>query len=126
MRKTSTSLPKIFPCLTILFSALHGFSIDGPLTPEKAIETFGHDPAVKIECVASEPDVISPVAVAWDEKGRMYVVEDRGYPVGPGKGNPPAGQVVLFEDTDGDGKYDKRTVFVDHLTFPNGVMPWKG
>jgi putative membrane-bound dehydrogenase-like protein len=56
----------------------------------------------------------------------MYVVEDRGYPVGPGKGKPPIGQVVLLEDTDGDGKYDKGTVFADGLTFPNGVLPWKG
>jgi putative membrane-bound dehydrogenase-like protein len=70
--------------------------------------------------------VVDPVAVAWDERGRMYVVEDRGYPTGPGKGNPPAGQVVLLEDTDGDGKYDKRAVFADGLTFPNGVMPWNG
>ena len=108
------------------FAALSCLALDGPLTPEQAMQTFRLDPGLKIECVASEPDVISPVAVAWDEQGKMYVVEDRGYPVGPGKGKPPVGQVVLFEDTNGDGKYDKRTVFAEQLTFPNGVMPWKG
>ncbi len=70
--------------------------------------------------------VIDPVALAWDERGRLFVVEDRGYPTGPGKGNPPAGQVVMLEDTNGDGKYDHRTVYVDGLTFPNGVLPWNG
>ncbi|MDB6028327.1 MAG: putative rane-bound dehydrogenase [Verrucomicrobiales bacterium] len=109
-----------------LFAALTSSALDGPLTPEQAMASFRLDPGLKIECVASEPDVVSPVAVAWDEQGRMFVVENRGYPVGPGKGLPPAGQVVMFEDTNGDGKYDKRTVFADKLTFPNGVMPWKG
>jgi putative membrane-bound dehydrogenase-like protein len=101
-------------------------AIDGPLSPEDSLKYLKTEPGLKVELVAAEPMVVSPVAVAWDEKGRMYVVENRGYPVGPGKGQPPIGQVVLLEDTDGDGKYDKRTVFADGLTFPNGVMPWNG
>ncbi|EEF59051.1 PVC-type heme-binding CxxCH protein [Pedosphaera parvula] len=117
---------------TVLFTAslltavlVHAVT-DGPLTPEQAIASFRLDPGLKIECVAQEPMVVSPVAAAWDEKGRMYVVEDRGYPVGPGKGKKPVGQVVLLESTHHDGHYDKRTVFADGLTFPNGVMCWKG
>lgn len=101
-------------------------AIDGPLTPEQSLEYLKTEPGLKVELVASEPMIVDPVAVAWDEKGRMYVVEDRGYPVGPGKGQPPVGQVVLLEDTKGNGKYDKRTVFADGLTFPNGVLPWNG
>src|SRR6266850_4982882 len=101
-------------------------AIDGPLSPEDSLKYLKTEPGLKVELVAAEPMVVSPVAVAWDEKGRMYVVEDRGYPVGPGKGKPPVGQVVMLEDTNGDGKYDKRTVFADGLTFPNGVMCWKG
>lgn len=115
----------------ILFALLalagpFAFAIDGPLTPEQAIATFKVEPGLKVELVAAEPLVVDPVAVAFDEQGRMFVVENRGYPVGPGKGNPPIGKVVLLEDADGDGKYDKSTVFADGLTFPNGVMPWKG
>ncbi len=125
MRQRSVLTPKNFLFLSLV-PALAAFGLDGPLSPQQAIESFRIDPGLKIECVVSEPDVVSPVAVAWDEQGRMFVVEDRGYPVGPGKGKPPAGQVVLFEDTNGDGTYDKRTVFADQLTFPNGVMPWKG
>jgi putative membrane-bound dehydrogenase-like protein len=112
--------------LALVFFCFSSLAIDGPLTPAQSLEYLKAEPGLKVELVASEPMVIDPVAVAWDEKGRMYVVEDRGYPVGPGKGQPPAGQVVLLEDTRGDGKYDKRTVFADGLTFPNGVMPWKG
>src|SRR6516165_2498454 len=107
-----------------LFSALSSSAIDGPLTPQQSLQYLKTEPPLPVALVAAEPMALSPVAVAWDEKGRMYVVEDRGYPTGPGKGKPPVGQVVLLEDTDGDGKYDKRTVFADGLTFPNGVMPW--
>ncbi|MDB6056564.1 MAG: Membrane-bound dehydrogenase domain protein, partial [Verrucomicrobiales bacterium] len=101
-------------------------TIDGPLTPEQSIATFKTEPGLRIELVAAEPMVVDPVAIAFDEKGQLYVVENRGYPLGPGKGKPGEGQVVLLQSSKGDGHYDKRTVFADKLTFPNGVMPWKG
>src|SRR6266403_4195232 len=105
---------------------LPSLAIDGPLSPEDSLQYLKTEPGLKVELVAAEPMVVEPVAVAWDEKGRMFVVEDRGYPTGPGKGKPPVGQVVMLESTKGDGKYDKRTVYAEGLTFPNGVMPWKG
>lgn len=101
-------------------------AVDGPLTPEEALKTFKLEPNLKMELVAAEPTVISPVAIAFDEKGRMYVAEDRGYPVGPGKGKPPEGKIALLEDENGDGLFEKRTTFAEGLTFPNGVMCWKG
>src|SRR6266404_9306876 len=93
------------------FGAFLSHAIDGPLTPEQSLQYLKAEPGLRVELVAAEPMVVDPVAVAWDEKGRMFVVEDRGYPVGPGKGKPPVGQVVLLEDTKGNGHYDKRTVF---------------
>jgi putative membrane-bound dehydrogenase-like protein len=99
---------------------------DGPLTPEEAPKSFRLLPGLRLELVAAEPLVASPVAMAFDESGRLFVVENRGYPTGPGEGNPPAGRIALLEDTDGDGRMDRRTEFAKDLTYPNGLMPWKG
>jgi putative membrane-bound dehydrogenase-like protein len=98
---------------------------DGPLTPELAARSFQLEPGLRVELVAAEPMVQSPVALAFDDRGRMYVAENRGYPTGPGAGKPPAGRIALLEDTDGDGRMDRRTEFAQGLTYPNGVMPWR-
>ncbi|MDR3638850.1 MAG: c-type cytochrome [Isosphaeraceae bacterium] len=100
--------------------------LDGPLTPEQAPRSFRLEPGLRVELVAAEPLVVSPVALAFDERGRLYVAEDRGYPTGPGEGKPPVGRVALLEDTDGDGRMDRRHEFAEGLTYPNGVLPWKG
>jgi putative membrane-bound dehydrogenase-like protein len=89
---------------------------------------FELEPGYRIELAAAEPLIRDPVAIAFDERGRMYVVENRGYP-GPLEGDPqpaPQGVIALLEDTDGDGRYDKRTDFATGLTYPNGIMPWDG
>ena len=93
-----------------------------PLTPDDAAKSFELADDLRLELVAAEPLVASPCAIAFDHKGRMFVAENRGY---PRMGNPPEGIVALLEDTDGDGRMDKRTVFADGLTYPNGVLPWK-
>ncbi|MDZ4857974.1 MAG: PVC-type heme-binding CxxCH protein [Candidatus Hydrogenedentes bacterium] len=93
-----------------------------PIPAQDALGMFKVPDDVRVELVAAEPDVVDPVAIAFDERGRMYVVENRGYPTDEsGKGI-----VALLEDPNGDGYYDKRTVFADGFDFPNGVMPWKG
>ncbi len=93
-----------------------------PFSPKEALKTFKIEPGFRIESYITEPEIRSPVAMDFDENGRMYVVEDPGYPLNTeGK----VGRVVMFEDTDGDGKPDRRTVFADHLTMPTGVMRWK-
>ena len=101
---------------------------DGPLSPEAALASFELEPGYRIELAAAEPLTVSPVAIAFDERGRLYVVENRGYP-GPLEGSPqppPQGVIALLEDTDGDGRFDKRTDFAGNLTYPNGIMPWNG
>src|SRR5689334_6175760 len=80
--------------------------LDGPLTPDQAPRSFRLEPGLRVELVAAEPLVVSPVALAFDEQGRLFVAEDRGYPTGPGEGKPPVGRVALLEDTDGDGRMD--------------------
>ncbi len=103
-----------------------GNRVKSPLTPQEALAAFKLEPGLRIEVVAAEPLVVNPVAIAFDEQGRMYVAENRGYPTGPGEGKPPVGIIALLEDTKGDGHYDKRTVFAEGLTFPNGLMCWRG
>src|SRR3954468_14600118 len=95
---------------------------DGPPTPEEERAALRlADPDLTIELVAAEPDVVSPVGAAWDELGRLYVAEMTDYPAAP-----TGGRVKLLEDRDGDGRYEKATVFAEKLPYPNGVMPWNG
>jgi putative membrane-bound dehydrogenase-like protein len=112
---------------SILFaSALAAAPLPSPLAPAEALKAFEVVPGLRVELVAAEPLVASPCAIAFDSKGRLFVAENRGYPIGPKAGEKPAGVIALLEDTDGDGRMDKRTVFADGLTFPNGVLPWSG
>ncbi|MCE7070817.1 HEAT repeat domain-containing protein [Dyadobacter sp. CY327] len=94
---------------------------------KKAMGSFRLEPGLRIELIAAEPLVMDPVALAFDENRRMYVVEDSGYP-DPAEGGTPTtlGRIALLEDRDGDGKYDHRSEFATGLTYPNGLMVWKG
>ncbi len=78
------------------------------------------DPDLTIELVAAEPEVVSPVAMAWDANGRLYVAEMGGYPVTERKG-----RIRQLRDDDGDGRYEKSIVFADGLSFPTTVMPYR-
>ncbi len=92
-----------------------------PHSPEEALSTFALPESFRIELVAAEPDVIDPVAMAFDAQGRLYVVEMRDYPYHP----EPQGRVKRLEDRDGDGRYEQVSIFAESLSLPNGVMPWK-
>ena len=75
-------------------------------------------PGVTLSLFAKEPDVVDPVALTFDEAGRMYVVEMRDYPYGIGPNRKPGGTVRLLEDTNHDGIVDRSTVFAENLRFP--------
>jgi putative membrane-bound dehydrogenase-like protein len=70
------------------------------------------------QVIAAEPDVVQPIAYTLDERGRLWVVENTNYPTCPGK---PVDKVLVFEDAEGDGKFEKRTVFLDDVTFTSGI-----
>ncbi len=93
------------------------------LSPEESLAAFRIAPGFEIELVAAEPLVEDPVAMAWDEYGRLYVVEMRGYmPDAYGTGSEePVGQVVRLEDVDGDGRMDTSEVFLGGLVNPRAV-----
>jgi putative membrane-bound dehydrogenase-like protein len=96
-----------------------------PLTPEQALMALKTEPGLRVDLAAAEPLTGDPVALAWDERGRLYVAENRGYPEGSPDGRP-LGVIALLEDTNGDGRYDKRTEFAAGLTYPNGLTCWRG
>ena len=99
----------------------------GPLSPKEELATFRVPKGFRVELVAAEPQVVDPVAMAFDEDGRIFVAEMRGYPNGGiAEGHITSGQIRLLEDRDGDGVYETATVFADGLRFPTAVMPWKG
>src|SRR5207253_8194454 len=93
-----------------------------PYSPREALRTINIDKGFRVELFAAEPMIASPVAMDWDENGRIYVAEDTGYPLD----TRPTGRIVLLEDTNRDGVPDRRTVFADHIVMPNSVMCWKG
>ncbi len=109
-----------------LLPAADGPAPKSPLTPDAERATFHLAPGLRIDLIAAEPQVESPVACAFDEAGRLWVVEMLDYPNGPAPGKPPEGRIKVLEDKDGDGRYETATVFADKLLFANGVLPWDG
>jgi mono/diheme cytochrome c family protein/glucose/arabinose dehydrogenase len=93
------------------------------LTPEQALKSFTVAPGFRLELAAAEPLVQEPVAIAFAPDGRMFVVEMRGYmPDLDGNGEDlPTGRVSALTDTDGDGRYDRATIFADNLILPRAI-----
>ena len=91
--------------------------------PDKAISTFQVRDGFRAELVASEPLIADPVAVSFDENGRLFVVEMRDYSE---RRDERLGRVKLLEDTDGDGRFDHATLYATNLPWPTAVICWKG
>lgn len=93
-----------------------------PLSPEESMKLIQVPVDFELELFASEPDIINPVTMAWDERGRLFVVETTDYPNEvrtEGTGND---RIKILEDTDGDGKADKFTIFADSLNIPSSMV----
>jgi putative membrane-bound dehydrogenase-like protein len=104
------------------------WSAPAPLSPEDSRKSIVVPEGFAVELVAAEPLVMDPVAFAWGPDMRLWVVEMADYnwlPINDKSPAKPKGRVVYLTDTDGDGKYDKRTVFLDSLDYPTGVLPWR-
>jgi hypothetical protein len=95
----------------------------GPLSPEESLKRIRVNGDFHVELFASEPLVFDPVEMAFDENGKIYVCEMLDYPDDPPAGQPARSRIVLLEDTDGDGKPDKRTIFADHVIEVSGILP---
>jgi len=97
----------------------------GPaLSPAEAIAKMTVPEGFQVELVASEPDLVNPVAMTFDERGRIWVTESLEYPRRePGEGRD---RVKILEDTNGDGRTDKVTVFAEGLNIPSGIAVGHG
>lgn len=99
-----------------------------PKSPEEERATFVVHEGIHIDLFASEPDIQDPVVITFDEDGRMWVVEMRGFmPDIDGTGErEPVGRVSILEDTDQDGVADKYHVYLDSLIMPRALAVVKG
>ncbi|HJQ81045.1 MAG TPA: PVC-type heme-binding CxxCH protein [Lacipirellulaceae bacterium] len=94
-----------------------------PKSPQEALAAFEVSDGFRIELVAAEPLVVDPVAMAFDERGRLYVVEMRDYSE---QDKERLGRVRLLSDQDGDGKFDTSRVFVEGLSWPTALACYNG
>ena len=94
------------------------------LSPQDALNTFYMPPGYRLELVASEPLIQDPTVIDWDLQGRLWATEMTGFVRDLDTEEPflePIGRVVVLEDTDQDGRMDKRTVFADRLILPRAL-----
>lgn len=90
------------------------------LSPQDALKTFHMPPGYRLELVAAEPLVQNPILMEFDGDGRLWVLEMQGFAINDAMDNSfePINNLVILEDTNQDGVFDKRTVFMDKLVMP--------
>jgi len=94
-----------------------------PLAPKDSMRYTQVPADFELQLFAADPDVVKPIYMAWDERGRAWVVEGRDYPHGlVAEGEPGQANVKICEDTDGDGKADKFTLFADKLNLATSLV----
>ncbi|MFO0811083.1 MAG: PVC-type heme-binding CxxCH protein [Gemmataceae bacterium] len=112
-------------CLLALVVVSPTYAV-APLSPRDEQATFRVAAGWRVELVASEPDIVDPVAMAFAPDGRLYVAEMRGYPNGGiATGETTLGRIRLLEDRDGDGVFETSRIYADRLRFPTSVLPWR-
>lgn len=99
-----------------------------PKSPQEELETFEIEKGFKIQLVAAEPMVQDPIALTFDEDGRLWVVEMRGFmtDIDGTEEQDPLGRISVLEDENGDGVMDKSTIYLDSLVMPRALGLIKG
>jgi putative membrane-bound dehydrogenase-like protein len=92
------------------------------LSPTDSAKLIQVPPGFEAALFASEPDIVNPIHVAWDERGRAFVIETIDYPNNLQAGNVGNDRIKICEDTDGDGRADKFTIFADKLSVPTSLI----
>jgi len=124
MKKNPTLLTAKY---LLIFSTLMSVALgaDEPalstgFSPEEAAQRMTLPPGFKATLFAGEPDVVQPIAFAIDDRGRLWVAEAYTYPM-RAKAGEGRDRILVFEDTDGDGKFNRRTVFMEKLNLVSGI-----
>jgi hypothetical protein len=113
------------------YSAAKQAEFPPPKSPDESLQSIQVPKGFRVELVAAEPLVEDPVAFDWTADGKLWVAEMRDYPNGMAWDKPgdrlgvPGGRIKLLSDTDGDGRYDRASVFLDGVPFPNSVKSWR-
>ena len=116
------------PLIIVLHAGLFHASMQGvsaanlaekPFAGKQAAVTMQVPPGFTVDLVASEPDVRQPVALCIDDRGRLWVAENQSYPKHTNKAAND--RILIFEDKDGDGLHEKRTVFYEKLNYVSGL-----
>ncbi|MBL8830102.1 MAG: ThuA domain-containing protein, partial [Planctomycetaceae bacterium] len=97
-----------------------------PLPPEESLKHFVTPEGFHVELFAAEPDIGKPLSMAWDERGRLWLCESVDYPNDlqpPGQGHD---RIRICEDTNGDGRADRFTIFAEQLSIPTAIAFWRG
>lgn len=96
-----------------------------PLSPADGLKSIQVPPGFQARLAAAEPLTMDPVAIDWDSRGRLWVVEMADYPSGLDNAGKPGGRVRILTDADRDGTYDQSVVFAEGLNFPTGLLTWQ-
>jgi putative membrane-bound dehydrogenase-like protein len=97
-----------------------------PMSVKGSMERTQVAPDLRLELFASEPQIAKPIAMAWDERGRLWIAETRDYPHGVTPSGEGHDDIKICEDTNGDGRADKFTIFADRLNLPTSLVFAKG
>lgn len=116
----------VFCAMPFPYAVAERPAVVSPLSPQQSLQHIEMAPGLLVELVAHEPLIVDPVALRFDEDGRLWVVEMRDYPHGPPAGEPARSRISVLTDKDGDGFFESGSVFVDELLFATGLQPWKG
>ena len=95
---------------------------DAPfLVPAEAVSKMAIPDGFEVSVFAAEPDIAEPIAFCFDDRGRIWVVENFNYQTRKKHTDDPVSRIQILEDTDGDGVFDKKKTFTDKLTFTSGI-----
>jgi putative membrane-bound dehydrogenase-like protein len=109
---------KAFLIFGVLVERSIGLGQDFPLSPSEAVASMKVPEGFQVSLFAAEPDVRQPIGFCIDDRGRLWVAEAYNYPK---HGTNPGDRIVIFDDVDNDGTFDKRTIFYDKLNYVTGI-----